>query len=558
MPTLDFKGKPFVYSHHLSVPFRGLEIDEGKSMPSGSGPSLDDNLIIHGDNLHALKALMPKYAGKVDVIYIDPPYNTGNEGWIYNDNVNSPLMKEWLGETVDGEDLERHDKWLCMMWPRLTLLKEMLKPTGAIIVNIDDTEVGNLRMLMDEIFGSNNFVSNIVWQKKYSPQNDAKLFSAMHDHILVYAKSIEDVRLNLLPRTAKQDAAYKNLDNDPRGPWKATDSTCNKSRKQRPNLYYPITNPNTAEEILPLETRVWRYSEESHSSKAADNRVYWGKDGSNKTPAYKSFLSEVKAGRVPTTIWDYKEAGHNQLARQELNQIFPENPFDTPKPTKLLEYIMRVFSSKDSLILDSFAGSGTTAHAVKLLNKEDGGTRKFILVETEDYADRITAERIRRVSRGISEAKDERIKQPLGGSFTYCKLGAPIDLDSFFSESVEMPSYEQVASYIAYTATGEALSSAPKKARQDWFIGEVKGTRLHLIYKDDPNFMKSGASALTEGLAKLIAKSNSSGKTAYVFGAVKYLSQKELSSAEYRIQFCQLPYSIYRIMGDAPGQDDGA
>jgi adenine-specific DNA-methyltransferase len=555
MPTLDFKGKPFVYSHHLSVPFRGLEIDAKKSMPGPDGPSLDDNLIIHGDNLHALKALLPKYAGKVDVIYIDPPYNTGNEGWVYNDNVNSPLMKEWLGDTVDGEDLERHDKWLCMMWPRVTLLKELLTETGAILVNIDDTEVGNLRLMLDEIFGSKNFISNVVWQKKYSPQNDAKLFSAMHDHILIYAKDIENVELNLLPRTAKQDKAYKNPDNDSRGPWKATDSTCNKSRTQRPNLYYEITNPNNGDKILPLETRVWRYSNDVHVQKENDNRVYWGKDGSNKTPAYKSFLTEVKAGRVPTTIWDYKEAGHNQLARQELNLIFDDNPFDTPKPTKLLEYVLKIFSNKNSLILDSFAGSGTTGHAVKILNSADGGQRKFILVETEHYADEITAERIRRVSDGIPAAKDENHKKGLGGSFTFCNLGAPIDVDSFFAGGEGMPKYDQIASYIAYTATGEALAKPPPKPRKDWFIGEVNGTRLHLIYKNDADFMKSGAAALTEDLAKEIAKSNTSGKTAYVFGAVKYLSQKELSSADYRIQFCQLPYSIYRIMGDAPGTE---
>lgn len=555
MPTLDFKGKPFVYSHHLSVPFRGLEIDEKKSMPGPNGTSLDDNLIIHGDNLHALKALLPKYAGKVDVIYIDPPYNTGNEGWVYNDNVNSPLLKTWLGDTVDGEDLERHDKWLCMMWPRVTLLKELLSETGAILVNIDDTEVGNLRLLLDEIFGSKNFISNVVWQKKYSPQNDAKLFSAIHDHILIYAKDIENVRLNLLPRTAKQDKAYKNPDNDPRGPWKATDSTCNKSRTQRPNLFYEIANPHNGEKILPLETRVWRYSNDVHVQKEKDNRVYWGKDGNNKTPAYKSFLSEVKAGRVPTTIWDYQEAGHNQLARQELNQIFDDNPFDTPKPTKLIEYILQIFSDKKSLILDSFAGSATTGHATLSLNHKDGGHRKFILIETESYANEITAERMRRVISGRPNAKDEVLQNGLKSSFSYCDLGEPIDLDSFFNGTDEMPSYEQIASYIAYTATGEALNNPPKKARKDWFIGEVNGSRLHLIYKNNADFMKSGAAALTEDLAKEIAKSNTSGKTAYVFGAVKYLSQKELSSSDYKIQFCQLPYSIYRIMGDAPGSD---
>jgi len=208
MPTLDFKGKLFVYSHHLSVPFRGLEIDAKKSMPGPDGPSLDDNLIIHGDNLHGLKALLPKYAGKVDMIYIDPPYNTGNEKWRYNDNVNSPLMKEWLGDVVDSEDLERHDKWLCMMWPRLVLLRELLSDDGSLWINLDDSEVAYATAMAHEIFGRDNFIQTIVWNRKVSPANDATYFSYDHDYILVIAKNIESLSLNRLPREAKHDKHY--------------------------------------------------------------------------------------------------------------------------------------------------------------------------------------------------------------------------------------------------------------------------------------------------------------------------------------------------------------
>ena len=226
MPTLDFKGKQLIYAHHLTVPSRTLEPDAQKSLPpKDQKPSLDDNLIIHGDNLHALKALMPRYAGRVNCIYIDPPYNTGNENWVYNDNVNSPLMQEWLkGKSpVDGEDLERHDKWLCMMWPRLHLLRELLAGSGVIFISIDDNEQHHLRMMMGEIFGGENFVATVIWEKVYSPKNSAKYFSDNHDFIVVYARNKAEFKLGLLPRTEEADARYANPDNDPRELWKPGD-----------------------------------------------------------------------------------------------------------------------------------------------------------------------------------------------------------------------------------------------------------------------------------------------------------------------------------------------
>ena len=221
MPTLEFKGKQHIYAHHLTVPYRPLEPDETRSC---NPTDTDDNLIIHGDNLHALKALLPRYANRIKCIYIDPPYNTGNEGWIYNDNVNSPLMQQWLTENapIDNEDLERHDKWLCMMWPRLHLLKELLADDGVIFISIDDNEQHHLRMLTDEIFGAKNFVTNIIWQKKFSPQNDAKYFSDNHDFVLCYARNKEIWRPILLPRTEKHNERYSNPDNDPRGPWSSS------------------------------------------------------------------------------------------------------------------------------------------------------------------------------------------------------------------------------------------------------------------------------------------------------------------------------------------------
>jgi adenine-specific DNA-methyltransferase len=255
MPSLQFKGKVFVQNHHLVVPYHELTPVKAKGLSKTA--SLHDNLIIEGDNLAALKALLPAYHGKVKCIYIDPPYNTGNEKWVYNDNVNSPMMQDWLGKVVDREDLTRHDKWGCMMMPRLKLLRELLTDDGAIFVSIDDNEVHRLRCLMDEVFGEENFVATICWQKVYSPANDAKGIDAMHDFIVAYARS-EKFAVNLLPRTEKQDQAYTNPDNDPRGPWKAVDST---RAEHRDYAFYPIKTP-AGNKVLPAHGRSWVFTKE--------------------------------------------------------------------------------------------------------------------------------------------------------------------------------------------------------------------------------------------------------------------------------------------------------
>ena len=264
MPKLTWIGKDAVEKHHQDVPTHLLEpVPELSCGDSGSG-----NLIVQGDNLIALKALLPRYAGKVKCIYIDPPYNTGNEGWAYNDNVNSPEIKKWLGKVVgaEAEDLSRHDKWLCMMYPRLVLLKQFLREDGVIFVSIDDNEQAYLKLLMDEIFAERNFIANICWQKKQSPQNDATNFSDMHDFIIVYAKNKKKSKSdnlgwqrNLLVKTEKQTLRYKNPDNDLRGNWASGDLTSNKNKFERPNLFYSIVNPNTNTEVFPPESRVWRY-----------------------------------------------------------------------------------------------------------------------------------------------------------------------------------------------------------------------------------------------------------------------------------------------------------
>jgi adenine-specific DNA-methyltransferase len=405
MPEIVFKGKEYVYNHHLTVPYRPLVADAAK----GVGPAdLSGNLVIHGDNLHALKSLLPRYAGAVDLIFIDPPYNTGNEGWCYSDGVNSPIMKEWLSTNpVDGEDMLRHDKWLCMMWPRLVLLRELLSERGSIWITLDDNEVHRARMVLDEIFGEDAFIANVIWQKNYSPKNSAQFFSEDHDHVLVIAKNRNLWRPRLLSRTAEQDSAYSNPDNDPRKDWKAGDLSAR-------NFYsegtYPIECPGGRIIDGPPEGRYWTVKKEKLIELNADKRIWWGVDGNNM-PSLKRFLSEVKQGRVPQTLWFYDDVGHTQDAKKtllEMGVLKEQETTITPKPVALIERVLEIGGEEDALILDSFAGSGTTAHAVLKANAKDGGSRKFILVEGEDYADTLTAERVRRAIQGYAWSGTQR------------------------------------------------------------------------------------------------------------------------------------------------------
>jgi len=531
MAQINFKGKTFVQNHHLAVKFHQLVPDKNKSQTDKL--SLHDNLIVHGDNLKALKALMPTYAGKVKCIYIDPPYNTGNEGWVYSDSVNSPLIQEWMKEAkpVDKEDLTRHDKWLCMMMPRMRLLKELLSEDGVIFVSIDDNEQHRLRMLMDEIFGEDNFVTNIIWQKKYSPQNDAKYFSDMHDFIVVYAKhkNVGDEKngwiRNLISRNETQNARYKNPDNDPRGPWKPADVSVKTYSK---DYDYAITTPS-GRIVRPPQGRCWSTSISNFEKWRNDNRIWFGKDGGN-VPSVKIFLSEVQDGVVPTTIWLRDEVGDNEYAKKEIKGLFGDVQlaFETPKPTTLIKKILQLASGKNDLILDSFAGSGTTAHAVLDLNKEDGGNRKFILVEMEDYAHTITAERVRRV-----------IKSGTPGTFSYFELGEPVELENILSGK-SLPSYTDLARYVFYTATGEEFDESKINEGIN-YIGESKEYEVFLFYKPDLEYLK--ATALTLDRAEKLQ--GKSGKKKLVFAPTKYIDQDNLD--RFNIVFAQLPFEIYKL-----------
>lgn len=443
MPTLNWIGKEKVVSHHLEVPYRVLD----RQYTFGDTPD-SGNMIIHGDNLEALKALLPEYENRIKCIYIDPPYNTGNEGWVYNDNVNDPHIRKWLGKVVGSEidDLSRHDKWLCMMYPRLVLLQKLLSEDGAIFISIDDNEQANLKLICDEIFGKTNFIAQVIWERAYAPVNLKKHFSESHDYILCYAKKIDNLICNGLPRTSEQNKDYKNLDNDPRGPWKAGNPSVGPAVEKNT---YEIISPS-GRKMLPPSGRSWLYTRERFDEMVADNRIYWGKDG-NSIWAPKMFLSEVKQGITPMTIWKYSEVGHSQDATKKLKEIFDGKAvFDYPKSVDLIKRCLELYSDKDSIILDSFAGSGTTAHAVLNLNKQDGGHRKFILCEMCDYAENITAERVRRVMKGYGAGNNA--VEGTGGSFDFYELGETI-FDPATGNLNDDADTEQIRRYLWFSET---------------------------------------------------------------------------------------------------------
>ena len=535
MPVLEFKGKHHIYAHHLSVPYCQLKFDKSRSCnPSGE----EGNLIIHGDNLHALKALLPRYANRVKCIYIDPPYNTGNEGWIYSDNVNNPPMQEWFEahNPVDDEDMEKHDKWLCMMWPRLNLLKELLAEDGAIFVSIDDNEQHHLRMLMNEIFDKENFVANIIWQKKFSPQNDAKYFSDNHDFVLCYAKNKEIWRPVLLPRTEKHNMRYSNPDNDPRGPWSSSGLDVKTYQKE---YDYPITTPS-GRIVNPPRNACWRYGKERFDILVDDHRIWFGENGNN-VPRIKRFLSEVKQGITPLTVWLHEDVGHTQSATQGLNKI--GIAFPNPKPHTLLKRILQIGTGPDDIILDSFAGSGTTAHAVLALNKEDGGNRKFILVECEDYADSITAERVRRVINGVETAKDKTLKEGLGGSFAYYILGEPTGIEDMLTGK-SLPSYSGLATHLLFAAVGVAVGDTALNQKNDdgLFYSDDKND-YYLLYQPDLEFLSSEEAILKQDHAERIRDASfKNGRKAVVYAAGNYIGQRELT--KMGVVFAQLPYAL--------------
>ena len=375
-----------------------------------------ENLYIEGDNLEVLKLLQETYLGKVKMIYIDPPYNTGND-FVYEDNF-AQSTEDYMGNSgqydeegnrmvTNTESNGRfHTDWLNMIYPRLKIAKDLLADDGAVFISIDDNEVKNLMAMCDEVFGTSNFLATFVWQKKYGPANDAKGVSATHEYILLYGKNSDVWMPGLLPRSDEQLKAYKNPDNDPRGVWRASDLS---ARTYSASCDYIITGP-TGLKFSPPPSRSWIVNKESYQNLLADNRITFGSDGMGR-PMQKKFITEVKEGITPETWLPRERGGDNKIARYELKDIFPENLFDTPKPSKLVSYLITISGvEKDAIILDFFSGSATTAHAVMKLNAEDGGHRKFIMVQLPEKTDE-KSEAYKAGYKNICEIGKERIRR---------------------------------------------------------------------------------------------------------------------------------------------------
>lgn len=538
MPTLNWIGKDAVETHHKHVPFRLLEPVEELSC----GDKDSGNLIVQGDNLLALKALLPRYAGQVKCIYIDPPYNTGNEGWAYNDNVNSPEIRKWLGEVVgkEGETLDRHDRWLCMMYPRLVLLKQFLREDGAIFVSIDDNEVASLRMLMDEVFGREHFVACNVWQKRYSRENRGA-FGDVHEYIVVYAKNptlFQAVR-NRVPIDQKQAAVYKNPNNDPKGRWRGIPMT---AQGFRPNQMYEIET-KSGKKVRPPEGRCWSTIESEFLKLKASGRIYFGKDGSSQ-PSVIRYLSEVE-GFVPWTWWTHEEVGHTDESKKEIQEVLDtQTAFDTPKPTRLLQRIIQIATNPGDIVLDSFAGSGTTANAILKQNADDDGNRRFVLVEMDEHiAEKVTAERVRRVINGYQNTKGQKT-EGLGGGFQYCKLSAKPLFDAEGKIDPDV-SFDKLAEFVWFMETGTGLAGSAISANMSTpYLGTFKNRAIFLLYngilKDKTELGGNVLNGRTLAYLNEVAADNNTSKV--VYGARTRFDKTKLS--QLGVTFHQLPYEL--------------
>ncbi len=495
MPTLTWVGKDKVINHHHDVPFRVLNHESHFDAPEGTPPNSTGNRIIHGDNLEALKSLLPEFEGKINCIYIDPPYNTGNEGWIYNDAVNDPKMKRWLGQVVgkEGEDLSRHDKWLCMMYPRLKLLHRLLADNGVIFVSIDDLEIQNLRPIMDEIFGMNNRIEQFIWKKSYGGGAKERYAVTVHEYILMYAKKKENIdELSLPPDPGAEARYYKYKDENVgvRGPFRIKPLEATKSMDRRENLVYPIPAPDGTQ-VWPK--RQWWWAKERTYSALEHGELYFTKSHSDSwSISYKQYLRDKEGSERRSKPFSIIDGIYTQNGSAALREIYFDHDhqiFQFPKPPQLIEMLISMLNlDQDAIILDSFAGSGTTAHAVLKLNSQDKGNRRFILIEMEDYAETITAERVRRVMSGyiVKGASGESTKKTegLGGSFDYYTIGEAIfNTDDTLNEAVGV---DAIRNYVAYSeGIAAEYRTGPDNDYTCYLIGLNSDTAWIFYYQPD-------------------------------------------------------------------------
>jgi DNA modification methylase len=513
VPTIQFKGKSVIETYHHTVPHHRLEFDPKLSLlPKGEKPGLDGNLIIEGDNLLALKALLPTHAGKVKCIYIDPPYNTGDEGWVYNDNLTQPQFKEWIGRTVgkEGEDATRHDKWCCMMYPRLTLLRELLRDDGAMFVSIDDNEAGALRFLLDEVFHVEMPLATFVWKRRSPTGMRGDPVSVDHEYVYLYAKNRDKIALTGLIRT---EADYPN--EDERGRYASTDLTIGMTEEERPNQAFTIQNPRTGKKYPHNPDRVWRFEPDSMKSVIEADLVIWPDEhrGEMERPRYKTYFDPKNPKIKPVSSWietglktqngeeddelETISSGLNSEGGRVLRRILGRKVFNYPKPPSLLRSIVRIASSEEDIVLDSFAGSGTTAHAVLDLNAIDKQRRKFVLIQLRhdskeqekvgfNVCEEATAVRVKNLMSGYASKTNgsKKVKvSGLGGSFAYARVGEPL-FTEYRSFGENPPDWETLARYVYYTETSRDCD-VKKLDEETGFVGSTGpdgGTSYYLLY----------------------------------------------------------------------------
>ena len=499
MPTLEWIGKDKVINHHQKVPFRVLEEQYTYNAEKS------DNMIIRGDNLEALKALLPKYEGRIKCIYIDPPYNTGNKKdkkWIYSDNVDDPKISEWIGKVVgnEGEDLARHDKWLCMMYPRLKLLWKLLSYKGFIAISIDNVELFNLKSICDEIFGANNFIAEIACVNNPKGRSDDKYIATAHEHVVLYRKG--EIEIGQFEPEEKVLKRYREVDENG-DKFRAIDlrKTGDEDlRTDREEMFYPFFyNKNTGDLVVgdvkdktpdgyiriePMKTKKiegrWRWGKYDKSMKEGfENLIARFMPQKKKWSIFEKDYLKNKEGVKPTTVWSFKDVNSERGTEQFISLGFDKGDFPNPKPIGTIQRIVTMMNDPNAIILDSFAGSGTTAHAVLNMNKADGGNRKFILVEMMDYADSITAERVKRVIDGYGEGKNA--VEGTGGDFSFYDLGQALMLpDGNLNEEVDT---DKIREYIWYTETKKPFVTVTTD--NPYYLGKHNDTGYYFYYEKE-------------------------------------------------------------------------
>ncbi len=545
MPTLQFKGKNIIWNHHLSVPYYTLEeVEKLRFRPEKA----NGNIIVEGDNLLALKTLLPKYGGRIKCVYIDPPYNTGAEtgGWVYNDNVNSPMIMEWFGKEVGIDDLTRHDKWLCMMVPRLKILFELLSDDGIMFVSIDDYEFHNLKSVADEIFGTEAHLATFVWRRRASSEMTEGLVSRDHEYVLCYKRTgFQGFR-----GTKKDYSSYSNPDNDPEGDWTPGDLTVGMTKEQRPNQFYKLKDPKTGKVYPANPKRVWSFIPESMDREITAGHVIFPIDAAFR-PMLKRYKKNLKSGVSPVSTWikslneeDEENlvfsmaTGLNSEGTKEIQRLFGSKVFDYPKPLSLVKTLIYQATNDHSIILDSFAGSGTTMHAVMDLNKEDGGSRQCILIQMTEVTEKALK---KNVCKDITQERIKRAIEKYGynSGFNYYKVGIPIDAETLLSG--KLPSYNQFAEYVFYLCTGKNLTDKSSIDEKKYFIGDYGSMAILLVYKQ--NFEDLTHLALNLKLAEMLIVEHPK-KKLIIYAPACFLEEDYMR--EKSIEFVGIPYNLFQ------------